>query len=81
MTNVSEDTFPTVYEIADLAQETVRGTFYRQELQLVKEPTEYKVEKVLRSRRKADGSKQYFVRWLGYPESFNSWIDEKDFTN
>ena len=77
--SVRRDTFPTVYEIADLAQETVRGTFYRQELQLVKEPTEYRVEKVLRTRKKADGRKQYFVRWLGYPESFDSWIDDSDF--
>ena len=79
VTRVSNDTFPTVYEVSDLANETIRGTFYRQELQLVKEPEEYKVEAVLKTRKKTDGGKQYFVRWLGYPDSFNSWVDEKDF--
>ena len=80
VTKVSDDVFPTVYRVSDLANETVRGTFYRQELQLVKEPEDYKVETVLRTRKKTDGTRQYFVRWLGYPDSFNSWVDEKDFT-
>lgn len=78
VTSVSDGTFPTVYEVSDLANEIVRGTFYRQELQLVKEPEEYRVEKVLRTRKRSDGSRQFLVRWLGYPDSFNSWIDEKD---
>ena len=79
VTAINKDSVPTVYEIVDLAQEVVRGTFYRQELQLVKEPTEFRVEAVLRTRKKPDGTRQHFVRWLGYPESFNSWIDDKDF--
>ena len=81
VTGVSDDVYPAVYRISDLGDETVRGTFYRQELQLVKEPSEYRVENVIRTRRKADGTRQYLVRWLGYPDTFNSWVDEKDFVN
>ena len=47
----------------------------------MKEPETHRVEKVLRIRKKTDGTRQYFVNWLGYPDSFNSWIDEKDFAD
>jgi hypothetical protein len=55
-------------------------SFYDKEMQLVsKELTEefWKVEKVLKERR-FRGRKQYFVKWEGYPESSNSWVDEKE---
>jgi hypothetical protein len=35
------------------------------------------VEKVLRTRKKGT-KKQYFVKWAGYPDTFNSWVDEVD---
>ena len=34
---------------------------------------EFRVEKVIR--RKGD---QFFVKWKGYDNSFNSWIDKKE---
>ena len=33
----------------------------------------YRVEKVLRTRMR-NKRKEYFVKWLGYPEKFNSWV-------
>ena len=37
----------------------------------------YKIETILKKRKK--GRKvQYLVKWLGYPEFFNSWIFKKD---
>ena len=33
----------------------------------------YRVQKVIKS-RKRNKQKEYFVKWLGYPDSFNSWI-------
>ena len=33
----------------------------------------YKVEKMLRSRMR-NKRKEYFVKWLRYPEKFNSWV-------
>ena len=72
---------PVVYRVKDYAGDTIRGTFYRHELQKVKEPETYKVEKVIRSRRKAGGGKEYYVKWMGYPDSFNSWVDENDMTD
>jgi hypothetical protein len=62
------------YKIADYHGEELSGSFYEPELQLVESPETYKVEKVLRRRRTADGSTEYYVKWLGYPEQFNSWV-------
>ena len=68
---------PTAYRIKDLSGEEVQGIFYRKELQKVKEPDTYAVERVL-STRKRGRNTQYLVKWLGYPESFNSWVNASD---
>jgi chromobox protein 5 len=41
---------------------------------------EYKIEKILDNRIKprTHNLKQYFVKWKGYAQSENSWINEKD---
>ena len=45
------------------------------ELQLIiKEDNVYDVEKVLKTRRR-NGKIEYYVKWKGYPNKFNSWID------
>jgi len=41
----------------------------------VKEDDVYKVEKVLKT-RKRKGKKEYFVKWKGYDDSFNSWTQD-----
>ena len=64
-----------IYKLKDYQNEVVEGTFYQQELQLVKEPEVYRIEKVLKT-RKVKGKKQYFVRWAGWSSKFDSWIDE-----
>ena len=68
---------PVVYRLTDLAGEKILGTFYEAELQKVKAPETYKIEKVLRTRGKGS-RKQYLVKWMGYPESFNSWVNQED---
>ena len=50
--------------------------FYEEELQKVTENL-YRVEKVLKSQI-INGNKQYYIKWLGYPDRFNSWVDSKD---
>ena len=62
---------PETYRIEDEKKEPIEGIFYREELQPTKQPEgEFLVERVLKHR----GSKM-FVKWLGYPDSFNSWAD------
>ena len=69
-------TDPPTYEIDDLLGETVQGKFYTDELQKVlkTENDEYRIEKVLKTRKRA-GRVEHFVKWLGYPIKFNSWVD------
>ena len=67
-----------VYKLKDVAGEFLDGTFYEVELQKVlKNDDVYRVEKVLR-KRKRKGMMDYFVKWKGYPDKFNSWLAEGD---
>lgn len=68
---------PPVYRLRDYGGESIEGRFYREELQPVKEPQTWRIEKIIR-RRKRSGTVQYLVRWLGYGSQFDSWIDKKD---
>lgn len=65
-------TDPPTYKITDYNGEEIQGTFYEQELQKTSQQI-YRIEKVIRKR----GNKS-LVKWLGYPDSFNSWIDNKE---
>jgi hypothetical protein len=62
-----------MYFLKDYTGEIIPRRFYRQELLPIPEPT-YRVEKILKTRVK-DGKKQYYVKWLNFPSSDNSWVD------
>ncbi|XP_066146789.1 uncharacterized protein [Euwallacea fornicatus] len=66
-------TNPTTYLLKDYKNEDVQGGFYKEELQKVKYPDVYLVEKILKQK----GDKVY-VKWLGFSNSINSWILKKD---
>jgi len=65
-------TNPVTYKINDLNDEEIQGTFYEQELQKRSQEV-YRIEKIV----KKDKTRS-LVKWKGYPESFNSWVDNKD---
>lgn len=67
-------TDPVTYRLADLSGNQIRGCFYEQELQKTKHPDTYLVERILR--RKGD---KIFVKWLGFSDCENSWINKTDF--
>jgi hypothetical protein len=67
-------TSSVTYGIRDLMGEDIKGKFYEQELQKIEKTDDvYKIEKILKT-RKRNGRIEYFVKWLGYPEKFNSWV-------
>ena len=70
--------FPTVYYLEDLQGEPIKGVFYREELIPTQLPEYYPIH-ILKKKRLA-GRKKYLVSWVGYPPSFNSWIDEDHIT-
>ena len=57
--------------VSDLKGEEIVGTFYEKGLQKTNKK-EFRVEKVIR--RKSD---KLYVKWKGYNNFFNSWIDKK----
>ena len=65
-----KNTVPWTYIINDLNGEEIIGTFYQKELQKTNQE-EFRIEKVI----KRKGNKIY-VKWKGYDNSFNSWIDK-----
>jgi hypothetical protein len=68
------ETRPLVYLVKDDHGEILEGTLYIEELQkVIKTDDMYNIETILKKRKKGRRV-QYLVKWLGYPESFNSWI-------
>lgn len=66
-------TNPTTYLLQDANKHNIKGGFYEQQLQKVKYPDIYLVEKVLKRK-----NNKAFVKWLGFDNSHNSWIDIKN---
>ena len=67
-----KNTVPWTYVINDLNGEEIAGTFYEKELQKI-DQQEFRTERVIKNK----GNKLY-VKWKGYDNSFNNWIDKKD---
>lgn len=63
-------TNPRTYLLEDIRGQPIKGGFYSEELQKTKYPSVFLVERVL----KKSGNRE-FVKWLGFDDSHNSWID------
>lgn len=75
------DTSPPTYIVSDLNGNDIAGKFYENELQKISSSKQntignktYVIEKIIKERYKK-GNKQLFVKWRGYPQSQNSWVD------
>ena len=66
-------TSPPVYSVKDYKNELIDGRFYAEELQKVGEKEEFIIEKIV-GERKIGKRKEYLVKWLGYNDSWNSYI-------
>lgn len=63
-------TSPTTYLLEDMHGHNIKGGFYEQELQKTKQPDIYLIERIIRKNRN-----KLYVKWLGFDNSHNSWID------
>ena len=68
-------TSPPTYKIADFNGEEIKGTFYEPELQKTSQEL-FRIEKVIKR-----GKNKSLVKWKGYSDDFNSWVDNKDIVN
>ena len=69
------ETNPITYKLKDLKGEEIKGTFYEPELQKTEQQI-YRIEKIIKKEKGRS-----FVKWKGYPDKFNSWVDNKDLIN
>ena len=69
-----KNTVPWTHVIEDLRGEEIVGSFWEKELQKTSH-TDIRVEKV--NKRKGD---KLYVKWKGYNNSGNSWIDKKRYS-
>lgn len=71
-----------VYKLEDQTNEPITGVFYQEEVQPLEDSPgdkEYQIEKILkRKKEKNTGKTLWFIKWYGWPEKFNSWIDSKE---
>lgn len=72
----SDEQVKPVFKIKDGQENISEIRYYPEELQKVKENL-YRVEKIIKT-RKVNGKKQFFIKWLNYPDTYNSWVEEND---
>ena len=67
-----KNTVPLTYVISNLNNEEIAGSFYEKELQKTSQE-KFRLERTIK--RNDD---KLHVKWKGYDNSFNTWIDKKD---
>jgi len=71
---VQYNTDPITYLLRSWDDQDIEGSMYAEELQRVKNPDEYIIEKII---RRQNG--RLYVKWLGFGDEYNSWISENDY--
>ena len=60
-----------VYTLKDDSGDKLRGKWYPEEIQQIRD-NDYEVERILKRRTAADGTRELFVKWQDYPAKYNS---------
>ena len=70
---------PITHPLRDLNLEPIEGRVYRNELKRTSKPTLFDVEKIIKRKYCRKNKKHLaLVKFSGYPDSFNLWLDAKD---
>lgn len=75
MVDKVNNTSPITYSLRDQMNEQIIGTYYHEELQKVALPKKFVIDTILKT-RKYKGNTQYYVKYKGYPQKFNEWINK-----
>ena len=80
--NSVNKTQPPTYTLKDFLDEVILGTVYESEISKVIQSADpvYKIEKILKRRRRA-GHVEYLVKWLGWRDKFNTWVNAAEMTD
>jgi hypothetical protein len=73
---VKDHVKPVRYKVHDDKGEKFKGSFYGEELSHVRKDadTEYRIEKIVKKKKRVDGTYDLLVKFIGYPE--REWIHE-----
>jgi len=66
-------TLPVTYQLQDYTGKPIAGCFYSAEIHKTDHPNEYLIEKIIRKKQN-----QMLVKWLGFDNTHNSWINTRD---
>ena len=58
-------------------KEIINGAFYDFELTKVTGDV-FRIEKIIKTRKTKDGITQHYVKWKGFNDNYNSWIDSSN---
>jgi hypothetical protein len=64
---------PVTYTLRDYFGELIQGSFYEQQLQVVKHPDIFLIDEVLEEKGRG-AAKQLLVSFVGYPKKYNRWM-------
>lgn len=79
---INDKFLPSMVTLKDYKGESIKGNFYEDEIQKISRDVDddvYEVQKVIQQKRRG-GEIWYLVKWLGYDDSFNSWVRKRDVT-
>ena len=77
--HVNLNEYPITYRLNDLNNQPIQGRVYREELKVAAKPTLFDIEKVIQRKYcKKTRKKLALVKFVGYPESFNLWLNAND---
>ena len=65
------------YKLKNVGDETIKGMFYETEIQKVlkSDDERFDINRILKT-RKRNSKIQYLMSWKGYPNKFDSLVDE-----
>ena len=77
--SVNRNSNPITYTLSDLNNEVIEGRVYRNEIKVAAKPTLFDIEKIIQKKYCRKTKKHLaLVKYIGYPDSFNEWIDVKN---
>lgn len=69
-----------VYILKEWDDSPIKGVFYPYELNKVygAADQQFRIEEILKERKKRNGKKEFYIKWSGWSEKYNSWVPEEN---